>query len=99
MADHNPEDYTIKSGLDGENYYLFWPGSEWLTVVAFMGLSICFRHVLLGFFLAAIILFLFSKFRSEERGRKAHFLWRLNLLKTKKGLQWAPSAHVTRFDQ
>lgn len=98
MSDHKQEDYLIRQGLDDENYYLLWPVSEWLVVVAIMGIFICFQHVLLGIGSAIVMLFLLIKMRNEERGSKAHLLWRFNLLKGKKGLDWAPPAHATRFD-
>lgn len=98
------EDYMIKAGLDDEDYFLLWPVSEWVIGVAVLGVLATFQHILLGiggFMLALIVM---MKLRANSNGKKAlrgsmsHFLWRLNLLKSKKGLRWAPPAHSTRFD-
>ncbi len=96
--EYKPNELIIRQGLDEEDLLLFWPMTEWITGFTVLGLFIVFRHILLGIGLLFLILYLFLKFRNEERGSKFHFLWRMNLWRSKKGFFWAPPAHATRFD-
>lgn len=96
--EHKESDFIIKQGLDEENFILLWPISEWLIGVTMLGLFISFRHLLFGLVLFLLSLYLFQNCRNEERGSKLHYLWKLNLWVSKKGLNWSPPAHATRFD-
>lgn len=96
--EYKPEELIIKQGLDEEDLLLFWPISEWTSALALLGVFIILRHMLIGLCVFLLSLYLFQKFRSEERGSKLHTLWRLNLWKSKNSFNWAPPAHATRFD-
>lgn len=98
MNDRLESDWYIKRGLDDDDYVLLWPPSEWAIGIAVLGVLLLLHHILLGLLGLGLTLVLLMKGRSNQRGSKAHRLWQLQLLHGKKGLDFAPPAHATRFD-
>lgn len=95
---HNRSDFIIRPGLDDEDFFLLWPVSEWLIAVMVLGCLVTLHHVMLGFASLFLTLFAAMKLRSEQRGGKAHVLWRWGFDQATPELSFAPPAHVTRLD-
>lgn len=69
--------YIVASGLDDPIPFLWWDVHEVLFALLLVGVGIVIRSMIFGLVSAAIVLWLFKKFKSGSKtGQTLHLLWR-----------------------